>query len=126
MALRPDRVYEMTDGTNICNFTASKGAALVYDTNLNASGASNGDSGGYVRAISNPSGYKVAGIGLVDFVNIDETLFHVNFNKEQKNVGDHMDMLVRGYVVTDQVIGTPNAHTKAYLTSSGCVTPTLH
>ncbi len=126
MALRPDRLYEMTDGTNILNSTGSKGSILTYATNVNASGSTLGDSGGYVQVASNPSGYKIAGVLLVDFVSIDETKFHTNFQKEEKNAGDMADMLVRGWVVTDKVIGTPTAHTKAYLTSSGCVTPTLH
>jgi hypothetical protein len=125
MALRPDRVLEMTDGTNILNSTGSKGAVLSYTT-VSASGVANGDSGGFVQVASNPSGLRVAGVLLVDFVDIDETRFHVNFNKEEKNSGDHADMVTRGYVVTDKVIGTPSAHAKAYLSSSGCVTPTLH
>src|SRR5687768_9686521 len=100
MALRPDRVIEMTDTLSILNTVAAKGCGLVIKTG--GSGVAMGTSQQEVDMVANPSGYKFAGILLNDFVDVDETRFHINWNKEEQNIGDNADVLTRGWVVTNK------------------------
>lgn len=123
MALRPDRNIEMTDCTNTIPHIASKGVVLCYSTA--GSGVALGDSHGVVQLAAAPSGLRVAGVLLQDVVNIDETRFHINWNKEEQNINDFVDVATRGWVHTDKYTGTPTVGNKAYLTVNGTVTPTL-
>lgn len=123
MALRPDRVIEMTDGLHTLSDVASKGVVLCFKTA--GSGVSMGDSHGVVQLASSASGLRPAGILLQDFVNVDETRFHINWNKEEQEIGDNCDMATRGWVITDKVTGSPTEGNKAYLTDNGVVTPTV-
>lgn len=123
MALRPDRVIEMTDCTHTIAAIASKGVVLCYSTA--GSGVALGDSHGVLQLASSASGLRVAGILLQDVVNIDETRNHINWNKEEQNINDFIDVATRGWVHTDKYTGSPTEGNKAYLTSNGTVTPTV-
>lgn len=123
MALLPDRLIEMSFGDKILNDVAAKGVFLCYSTA--GSGAGMGSAAGYVQLAAAPSGLKVAGGLLQDFVDIDETLQHRNFHKEQMVIGDFADVARRGYFTTDKISGTPAVGDKAYLTTNGNVTPTV-
>lgn len=123
MAIRPDRVIEMTDCLHVLNDVSSKGVVLCFKTA--GSGVALGDSHGIVQLAASPSGLVPAGLLLQDFVNIDETRFHINWNKEEQNIGDYCDMATKGWVVTNQYTGSPVEGNKAYLTANGQVTPTV-
>jgi len=123
MALKPDRVVEMTDVTNILSDVAEKGVVLCFETY--GSGSTLGDSHGEVQLAASASGLKVAGVLLQDFVNIDETLYTRNMRKEEAVVGDFADVMTRGWVLTNKYTGTPTGGSKAYLTANGVVTPTV-
>lgn len=125
MALRPDRVIEMTldAGSVTCDDAAEKGVFLCWE--LSGSGAVLGETHGTVQLAADPSGLKVAGCLLQDIVNIDETMFTRNFNKEEAVVGDFVDVASRGHVWTNKYTGSPTNQAKAYLTANGVVTPTV-
>lgn len=125
MALKPDRVIEMTldAGSVILNDVAAKGSILCWSTT--GSGSVLGDAHGVVQLAADASGLKVAGVLLQDFVNINETLFHRNFNKEEAVIGDFADVASRGHVMTNKYTGSPTNQAKAYLTANGVVTPTV-
>jgi len=123
MALKPDRVIGMTSVHGILNDVASKGVVLTYLTG--GSGAVLGDAHEEYDLAASASGAKVAGVLLMDVVNIDETLFHRNFNKEEAVVGDFVDVMTKGWVLTDKYTGSPTVGAKAYLTVNGVVTPTV-
>jgi hypothetical protein len=69
--------------------------------------------------VSNPSGYKVAGLTLASFVSIDQTRQHRNFMKDEQVIGEKAPLLRKGYVVTDAVAGTPAPGAPAYLVANG-------
>ena len=122
MALRPDRVIEMSDALHTMGAVASKGVVLCF--NASASGVALGDSHGTLQLGASASGLKPAGVLLTDVVNIDETRYHTNYFKEEVNIGDPVEILTRGWVITDKVTGSPSEGNKAYLTANGVVTPT--
>jgi len=116
MALKSDRNVLETDISLVCNDVVSKGLVLVYGTQ--ASGVGN-ETPGVVSLVSNPSGYKVAGLTLASFVSIDQTRQHRNFMKDEQVIGEKAPLLRKGYVVTDAVAGTPAPGAPAYLVANG-------
>lgn len=124
MALKPDRNILETDISLVCNDVHEKGKVLVYGTAASGAGVVEP---GVCSLVSNPSGYKVAGLSLANFVNIDQTRYHRNFHKDEQVIGEKAPLLRKGYVVTDQIASgtSPTAGSKAYLTSNGQLTPTV-
>jgi len=124
MAIKPDRLINETDISLVCNDVHEKGQVLVYGTAASGAGIV---TAGVASLVTNPSGYKVAGLSLANFVNIDETRYHRNFHKDEQVIGEKVPLLRKGYIVTDQIasgaVPTPGA--KAYLTTSGKLTPTV-
>lgn len=123
MSLRPDRIVLETDISHSLSDVTNKGVGLVYQNT--GSGVALGTYQGTLHLASNPSGLRFAGILLQDFVNVDETRFHINWNREQQQIGDNADVAVKGWLVTDQVVGAPVEGSKAYLTANGQFTPTV-
>lgn len=124
MALKGDRLIIETDITQTCQSVASMGQVLTYKTA--GSGAAEGDQRGQCQLTSgSPSGLKVAGLLMNDFITLDETQFHRNFQKDQHVVGEPCTLLRKGWVTTDQITGTPTVGDTAYLTSAGVLTPTV-
>lgn len=122
MALKGDRHIITTDITFTLSDVASKGQFVCYKTA--GSGASMGLTRGAAQVAANPSGLVPLGLLLNDFVNIDETVRHRNYQKDEHVIGDPATVLRKGWVVTDKVIGSPTVGQKAYLTSSGNVMAT--
>lgn len=116
MALKSDRNVLETDISLVCNDVVSKGLVLVYGTA--ASGVGN-ETPGVATLVTNPSGYKVAGLTLASFVSIDQTRQHRNFHKDEQVIGEKAPLLRKGYVVTDAVAGTPAPGAPAYLVGTG-------
>ena len=125
MALKPDRSILETDISLVCNDVHSKGAVLVYDTAASGIGI---ESPGEAALVSNPSGYKVAGLSLANFVDIDQTRYHRNYHKDEQVIGEKAPLLRKGYVVTDMIVASPGTITpgaKAYLSTDGKLTATV-
>jgi hypothetical protein len=114
MALKADRYEESTD---ISFFyvagTGTRGGVVCLDL-LSASGAAM-DQG------DNTVAYKVAGdtsvpVGLLlnDVVDKDLTRTHINWFKDEIQKGGKVTVLTRGWVVTNNVDGTPAPGDVAY------------
>lgn len=121
-----DRNILETDTTNICNSVVpQKGACATYLT-AGSGSAINDVNQGFVALPSNPSGLTPAGIFLSTFVNIDQTRQHRNFHKDEQVVGEKAPLMTKGWLVTDQVLGTPTVGQTAYISAtSGFLTPTV-
>ena len=124
MALRGDRLIIETDITNVLNDVAVPGDVLCYKTA--GSGVALGDTSGVVQLAANPSGLKPVGILLNNFVTLDQTRYHKNFQRDEMVIGDKCTVLRKGWVITNQVTGVPTGKgDKAYLTTNGDLTPTV-
>jgi len=123
MALRPDRVEFFTDLSYFMNETSERGIIVVHDTG--GSGAAMDDSAATVKIPSaGVSGTNPAGLLLCDVVNLDLTRQHINFAKDEMQQGGKVLLLRRGWVVTDQVSGTPTIGADAYYNLNGAVSAT--
>lgn len=122
MALREDRLIKKTEVNFVLDDVAEKGVFLCFKTA--GSGSAQGDNQGRVQLASNPSGLVVAGGLVQDFVSIDTTKYHENWQKEEQVIGTNCEMIQVGWFVTNKVSGTPTLGAKAYLTTNGQVTPT--
>lgn len=124
MALKADRLIVETDTTNICNdVVAEKGLFLCYG-NPGSGSALVDVNQGTVTLAASASGKTPAGMSLSTFVNIDQTRVHRNFQKDEQVVGEKAALVTKGYLVTDQILGTPTVGAKAYLGASGKATAT--
>jgi hypothetical protein len=125
MALRPDRFEDATDISFFMNVTAERGLIVVHDSS--GSGAALDDSNAYVAVPTGqaPSTTKPAGLLLNDVVNVDQTRQHLNWHKDETQLGGKVCVLRRGWIVTDQINGTPAGNgAPAYYTNAGLLTET--
>jgi hypothetical protein len=65
------------------------------------------------------SGSYPLGILLNDVVNLDLTRQHLNWHKDEVQKGGKVTILKKGWIVTDQVDGTPTIGATAFLGGSG-------
>lgn len=128
MALKPDRKYTIgTDITAFMNETGEKGEVLVYSTG--GSGAAMDDDSMVVTTPSaSPSGERLAGLLLNDVVNLDLTRQHINWHKDEVQLGGKVTLLRQGEVTTNVVdtgvtpsIGDPAYFGRGAITSGGTV-----
>lgn len=121
MALKPDRVEHLTDLSFFMNVTGERGKIVAQSTQ--GSGAAMDDSSAVVTTVSSTSD-QPAGLLLNDVVNIDLTRQHLNYHKDEVQVGSKVLLLRRGVVVTNQVVAgqtiTPGG--KAYFNNAGLFT----
>ncbi len=124
MALRPDRFERATDISFFMNVTAERGLIVVHDSA--GSGAGMDDSNAYVAVPTGqaPSTTSPAGLLLNDVVNVDQTRQHINWHKDETQLGGKVCLLRQGWVVTDKVSGTPTGKATAYYTNAGLLTET--
>lgn len=127
MALKGDRNLIETDVTFHLNSVAEKGMCLFFSTP--GSGAAL-DQGIAVLQVggNNPSGLIPAGAILQDMVNKDLTKTHINWHRDEVQVGGKVTVVRKGWLVTNLVIGTPSVAangSNAYATVSGYYTPTV-
>jgi hypothetical protein len=120
MALKADREVEAVEVGYFLDETASKGVVVVISTA--GSGVALEDTKSVATVAANSSGNKPLGILLNEFVNVDLTRTPINWHQDQAQKGAKAAIMTRGWVVTDQIIGTPNGGDFACLTSSGSVT----
>jgi len=114
MALKADRYEESTDISYFyVSGTGTRGGVVCLET-LSASGAAldQGDNTVSYQAAS-PSDIPV-GILLNDVVDKDLTRTHLNQYKDEVQKGGKVTVLTRGWVVTNNVTGTPAAGDLAY------------
>jgi hypothetical protein len=120
MALKPDR--KITDGTDISffmNATAERGVAVILSAG--GSGAAMDDASAVAALPSEAyaSGQYVLGILLNDVVSGDLTRTHLNYNKDEVQVGSKVTVLRRGVITTNMVEGSPSAGQAAFVSSVG-------
>jgi hypothetical protein len=122
MALKPDRIESYTDISFFCNSVAERGGIVVHVTS--GSGVSMDDALAAVAYPTSNTGTKPAGLLLNDVVNLDLTRQHINWHKDEVQVGSKVTLLRQGQVVTNMVASgvTPAAGADAYYDNIGKLT----
>lgn len=119
MALKPDRIELLTDVSFFMNTTAERGGVVSVVTG--GSGVSMDDAGAVVAYAAVASGAKPVGVLLNDVVNLDLTRQHINWHKDEVQLGGKVTLLRQGQVTTNRVTGSPAAGVDAYVGVSGLV-----
>jgi hypothetical protein len=122
MALKPDRIEHLTDISFFMNTTAERGGVVSFVTG--GVGVSMDDADAVVAYAAAASGNVPAGVLLNDVVNLDLTRQHINWHKDEVQVGGKVTLLRVGQVTTDLVDGSPSAGDSAYVGPSGTVSTT--
>jgi hypothetical protein len=122
MALKPDRIEHLTDISNFMNTVAERGGVVSYTSS--GEGVSMDDAGAVVAYTAAASGSKPAGVLLNDVVNLDLTRQHINWHKDEVQLGGKVTVLKIGQVTTNLVDGTPSAGAAAYVGTNGKVSTT--
>lgn len=121
MALKPDRIENQTDISFFMNTTAERGGVASVVTS--GAGASMDDGSAVVDYVAAASGAKPVGVLLNDVVDLDLTRQHINWYKDEVQVGGKVTLLRHGQVTTNMlVVGiTPSAGVDAYVGASGLI-----
>lgn len=124
MALKPDRI-ELADGSRIKYFmveTAERGCIV----NLDANGGAGMDSPDATVSLPLGASGNPAGVLMNDVVDLNLTRTHINWHQDQVQVGNKVDVLVRGVVRTNSLKSgdTPAAGDPAYYAANGEFTTT--
>jgi len=112
MALKPDRNEHLTDLSFFMNETGERGKIVMFDIGQAGSGSAMDSSNQRVQAPTGtvPADLQApASLLLNDVVNLDLTRQHLNFQKDEVQLGSKVLLLQRGFVVTNNVSGTPTA-----------------
>ena len=119
MALKADRYELQTDISffyNAC--TVTRGGVVVHGTAGSGAAMDQGvNLVEYKAAIA--EGSVPVGILLNDVVNKDLTRTHLNQHKDEVQKGGKVTVLRKGYVVTNNIEGTPSAGDIAYVHNNG-------
>ena len=121
MALKGARYELYTDIQWFMNEVAQRGGIASLSTV--GSGASLDQSANLVTYAASTSGAIPYGLLLNDMVNYDLTRQHINWHKDEVQMGGKVTLGRRGWWTTNFVVGTPAKGDYAALTSSGYVTP---
>ena len=114
MALKADRNELDVDISFFMNETAEKGMVVCLSTV--GSGAAMDQSLALVaKKDAHATTTFPVGILLNDVVDIDLTRQHINWHKDEVQKGGKVAILKKGYVVTNNITGTPTAGALAYL-----------
>lgn len=119
MALKGDRHELDTDITFFMNETASAGQVVCISTA--GSGAAMDNSSAVATVAAEASGNVALGILLNNVVNIDQTRQELNAHQDEVQQGGKVTILTKGFVVTDQISGTPTTGQSAYAADSGLI-----
>ena len=117
MALKPDRIELLTDVSFFMNSTATRGGVASVVTG--GVGVSMDDATAVVAYAAVASGAKPVGLLLNDVVDLDLTRQHINWHKDEVQVGGKVTLLRQGQVTTNLVAGTPVAGADAYVANHG-------
>ena len=123
MALKPDRVELLTDVSFFMNTTAERGGVVSVVTATSGVGVSMDDANAVVAYAAVASGAKPVGLLLNDVVNLDLTRQHINWHKDETQVGGKVTVLRVGQVTTNMIVAatTPSAGADAYVGASGLI-----
>jgi hypothetical protein len=122
MALKGDRLVIQEDISFFCNSVSTRGGIASIVTA--GSGAALDQANAAVAYANNSSGSYPIGMLMNDFVNYDLTKQHINFHKDETQIGGKANLMRKGWAVTSNYSGSPTGGAKAYLGSSGVATPT--
>ena len=115
MALKADRYEESTDISFFYNAgTATRGGVACHTT-ASASGAAMDQGDNLVAYVAGSASTVPVGVLLNDVVNKDLTRTHLNFYKDEVQLGGKVTVMTRGWVLTSNVTGTPSPGDIAYL-----------
>jgi hypothetical protein len=123
MALKADRIETFTDISFFMGTTGTRGGIVVFSTS--GSGVSMDDAKAVVAYPSTTSsGTNPAGLLLNDVVNYDLTRQHINWHKDEVQVGSKVTLLRRGQVTTNNITAgvSPSAGNPAYYDNAGNLT----
>ena len=120
MALKPDRIELLTDVSFFMNTTATRGGIVCLSTA--GSGVAMDDALAVVSYAAVASGQMPVGVLLNYVVNLDLTRQHINWHKDEVQVGGKVSILRAGVVTTNLIVGTPVAGKPAYLGIDGKMT----
>ena len=98
------------------NETAERGVICTHNTG--GSGAAMDDSSAVVR-VATAMAQEPAGLLLNDVVNVDLTRQHLNYHKDEVQIGSKVLLLRQGTVVTAQISGTPVVGESAHFDPNG-------
>jgi hypothetical protein len=118
MALKPDRIEHLTDISFFMNEVAERGGVVSFVTG--GVGVAMDDADAVVEYAVECSG-SPAGVLLNDVVNVDQTKYHINWHKDEVQIGGKVTLLRIGQVTTDLVDGDPVAGDSAYVGPSGTI-----
>jgi hypothetical protein len=120
MALKPDRIELLTDVSFFMNTTAERGGVVSVAVS-GGSGVAMDDASAVVAYAADPSGAKPLGLLMNDVVNLDLTRQHINWHKDEVQVGGKVTLLRQGQVTTNYIVSgaTPSAGADAYVGASG-------
>lgn len=122
MALKPDRHILQDDISFFMNETGNRGGIVVFSTF--GSGASMDDTNAKVAYPgATVSGTVPAGLLLNDVVDYDLTKQHRNFYQDQVQKGQKVAIMTKGWVVTNNITGTPAVGSSAYYDLNGNLGP---
>jgi len=113
MALKADRNELDVDISFFMNETGEKGQLVCLSTV--GSGAAMDQANALVQQAPATATTIPVGVLLNDVVDIDLTRQHINWHKDEVQKGGKVSILKKGYVVTDQIVGTPAAGELAFL-----------
>jgi hypothetical protein len=121
MALKSDRIEALTDISFFMNTTAERGGVVSAVTS--GSGVAMDDANAVVAYAAAASGAKPIGVLLNDVVDLDLTRQHINWHKDEVQVGGKVTVLRQGQVVTNMLVSgvTPAAGVPAYVGANGLV-----
>ena len=122
MALKPDRIELLTDVSFFMNTTATRGGVVSVVTG--GVGVSMDDADAVVSYAAVASGAKPVGLLLNDVVDLDLTRQHINWHKDEVQVGGKVTLLRQGQVTTNLVAGSPAAGADAYVANNGVISTT--
>jgi hypothetical protein len=119
MALKPDRIESHTDISFFMNEVAERGGVASVVTG--GVGVSMDDANAVVRYAPVASGSMPVGVLLNDVVNLDLTRQHINWFKDEVQVGGKVTLLRQGQVTTNMLVSgdTPTAGSAAYVGANG-------
>jgi hypothetical protein len=122
MALKPDRIEAYTDISFFMNQVGERGGVVTHVTA--GEGVSMDDANAVVEYPSDPSGTAPAGLLLNDVVNYDLTRQHINWHRDEVQIGSKVTLLRQGQVVTNLVASgvSPTAGENAYYGADGELT----
>lgn len=119
MALKPERYFVADDMSFFVTAVAERGGFLTLSTG--GSGAAMDQGVAVATYAASQSGTTVLGCLMQDVVNKDLTQTHLNFYKDEVEIGSKVQMWTQGTVVTNMVYPglTPTAGATAYMGPSG-------